>query len=146
MDTTRRFDCCRRRESSSKISKVEEELRLLRQCHEDSGVLEKAVVVSQWTSMLDIVKRHVEKIGLRCVEINGRVPVKLRSDVVSSFNRRDRAPHVMLLSLGAGGVGLNLVGGNHLFLLDMHWNPQLEQQACDRIYRVGQVRDVTIHR
>ena len=41
----------------------------------------------------------------------------------------------MLLSLGAGGVGLNLVGANHLFLLDMHWNPQLEAQACDRIYR-----------
>ena len=53
---------------------------------------------------------------------------------------------VMLLSLGAGGVGLNLVGANHLFLLDMHWNPQLESQACDRIYRVGQTRPVYIHR
>jgi len=41
----------------------------------------------------------------------------------------------MLLSLAAGGVGLNLVGANHLFLLDPHWNPQLESQACDRIYR-----------
>lgn len=72
----------------------------------------------------------------------------------------------MLLSLGAGGVGLNLVGANHLFLLDCHWNPQvsvgefggffwillkllflqLEAQACDRIYRVGQKREVYIHR
>lgn len=52
----------------------------------------------------------------------------------------------MLLSLAAGGVGLNLVGANHLFLLDMHWNPQLEAQACDRIYRVGQTKDVVIHR
>ena len=52
----------------------------------------------------------------------------------------------MLLSLAAGGVGLNLVGANHLFLLDMHWNPQLEAQACDRIYRVGQKRNVTIHK
>jgi hypothetical protein len=42
---------------------------------------------------------------------------------------------VMLLSLAAGGVGLNLVGANHLFMLDMHWNPQMESQACDRIYR-----------
>ena len=41
----------------------------------------------------------------------------------------------MLLSLAAGGVGLNLVGANHLFMLDMHWNPQMESQACDRIYR-----------
>lgn len=52
----------------------------------------------------------------------------------------------MLLSLGAGGVGLNLVGANHLFLLDMHWNPQLESQACDRIYRVGQTKPVVVHR
>ena len=52
----------------------------------------------------------------------------------------------MLLSLGAGGVGLNLIGGNHLFLADLHWNPQLEAQACDRIYRVGQIKPVYIHR
>lgn len=52
----------------------------------------------------------------------------------------------MLVSLCAGGVGINLIGGNHLFLMDMHWNPALEDQACDRIYRVGQHRDVTIHR
>ena len=52
----------------------------------------------------------------------------------------------MLLSLGAGGVGLNLVGANHLFLLDLHWNPQLESQACDRIYRVGQKKEVKVHR
>ena len=51
-----------------------------------------------------------------------------------------------MLSLGAGGVGLNLIGGNHLFLADLHWNPQLEAQACDRIYRVGQKKDVHVHR
>lgn len=53
---------------------------------------------------------------------------------------------VMLLSLTAGGVGLNLVGGNHLLLLDLHWNPQLESQACDRIYRVGQEKPVHIYK
>lgn len=52
----------------------------------------------------------------------------------------------MLISLLAGSVGLNLTGGNHLFLLDMHWNPSLEDQACDRIYRVGQQKDVVIHK
>lgn len=52
----------------------------------------------------------------------------------------------MLLSLNAGGVGLNLIGGNHLFLTDMHWNPQLEAQACDRVFRVGQKKNVHIHR
>lgn len=53
---------------------------------------------------------------------------------------------VMLLSLTAGGVGLNLIGGNHLFLIDLHWNPQLEMQAQDRIYRVGQRKDVNIYK
>lgn len=53
---------------------------------------------------------------------------------------------VMLLSLQAGGVGLNLIGGNHVFLLDMHWNPALEVQASDRCHRVGQTRDVRIHK
>lgn len=72
--------------------------------------------------------------------------MKERGDIVDSFNRAGRGPQVMLLSLGAGGVGLNLVGANHLFLLDLHWNPQLESQACDRVYRVGQKREVTIHR
>lgn len=52
----------------------------------------------------------------------------------------------MLLSLTAGGVGLNLVGGNHLFLVDLHWNPQLEMQAQDRIYRVGQKKNVNVYK
>ncbi len=52
----------------------------------------------------------------------------------------------MLLSLQAGGVGLNLIGGNHVFLLDLHWNPALELQAADRCHRVGQPRDVYIHK
>lgn len=52
----------------------------------------------------------------------------------------------MLLSLTAGGVGLNLIGGNHLIMVDLHWNPALEAQACDRIYRMGQTKTVYIHR
>lgn len=52
----------------------------------------------------------------------------------------------MLLSLTAGGVGLNLIGANYLFLADLHWNPQLEAQAQDRIYRVGQKKPVTIYK
>lgn len=52
----------------------------------------------------------------------------------------------MLLSLTAGGVGLNLIAANHLFLVDIHWNPQLEAQASDRIYRVGQTKPVFIYK
>lgn len=53
---------------------------------------------------------------------------------------------VMLLSLTAGGVGLNLIGGNHLIVMDPHWNPQLELQAHDRIYRMGQKKSVHIYK
>merc|ERR1719323_306075 len=132
--------------TSSKINTVVEELKLLQEKKIKEGVVEKAVIVSQWTSMLNILKVHLKALGIKCAEINGQVQVKLRGGIVEDFNREGAGAEVMLLSLGAGGVGLNLVGANHLFLLDMHWNPQLEAQACDRIYRVGQVRDVTIHK
>ena len=52
----------------------------------------------------------------------------------------------MLLSIRAGGVGLNLIGANHVFMLDMDWNPAVEEQAADRCHRVGQTRDVFIHK
>uniref|UniRef100_A0A8C0Y402 Transcription termination factor 2 n=1 Tax=Cyprinus carpio carpio TaxID=630221 RepID=A0A8C0Y402_CYPCA len=107
---------------------------------------QKSVIVSQWTSMLRIVAVHLEKMGLKFAVIDGTVNPKRRMDLVEEFNTNPKGPQVMLVSLCAGGVGINLIGGNHLFLIDMHWNPALEDQACDRIYRVGQSRDVTIHR
>ena len=131
---------------SSKIDMVMKELQILRKKKVEEGIVEKAVIVSQWTSMLHIVKAHLNGLGMKCAEINGQVPVKHRGDIVEDFNKNQRGAQVMLLSLAAGGVGLNLVGANHLFLLDMHWNPQLEAQACDRIYRVGQTKEVKIHR
>ena len=132
--------------SSSKIDTVVEELKKLAMKKKTGGGIEKAVIVSQWTSMLNIIKLHIKRIGMECAEINGQVQVKIRGNIVEDFNNNQKGPQVMLLSLAAGGVGLNLVGANHLFLLDMHWNPQLEAQACDRIYRVGQAKEVTIHR
>ncbi|KAM4046929.1 transcription termination factor 2 [Anomaloglossus baeobatrachus] len=107
---------------------------------------QKSVVVSQWTSMLKIVALHLKRLGMSYATIDGSISPKVRMDLVEDFNINPRGPQVMLVSLCAGGVGLNLIGGNHLFLMDMHWNPALEDQACDRIYRVGQCKDVVIHR
>ncbi|XP_012585469.1 PREDICTED: transcription termination factor 2 [Condylura cristata] len=106
---------------------------------------QKSVIVSQWTSMLRVVAWHLRRRGLTYDTIDGSVGAKQRMDLVEAFNS-SRNPQVMLISLTAGGVGLNLTGGNHLFLMDMHWNPSLEDQACDRIYRLGQKKDVFIHR
>nr|XP_028582463.1 transcription termination factor 2 isoform X3 [Podarcis muralis] len=125
---------------STKLSHLLEELKAIK------GRSQKAVIVSQWTSMLKIVAVHLEKLSMKYATVDGSVNPKQRMDVVEEFNNNPEGPEVMMISLLAGGVGLNLVGGNHLFLLDMHWNPALEDQACDRIYRVGQQNDVTIHR
>lgn len=126
---------------STKISSLLAELETIRKA---SGS-QKSVIVSQWTSMLKVVALHLKKQGLTYATIDGSVNPKQRMDLVEAFNHSGD-PQIMLISLLAGGVGLNLIGGNHLFLLDMHWNPSLEDQACDRIYRVGQQRDVVIHR
>ncbi|XP_077992870.1 transcription termination factor 2-like [Glandiceps talaboti] len=106
----------------------------------------KTVIVSQWTKMLDVMIYHLKESGFKYCMIKGDVPPKQRAEFVEDFNTNRKGPQVMLVSLRAGGVGLNLIGGNHLFMLDMHWNPALEEQACDRIYRVGQKKDVFIHK
>ncbi|NWS72098.1 TTF2 factor, partial [Crotophaga sulcirostris] len=127
---------------STKIAHLLAELKIIQSNSES----QKSVVVSQWTSMLKVVAVHLQRLGLKYATVDGSVNPKQRMDVVEEFNNNPRGPQVMLVSLLAGGVGLNLTGGNHLFLLDMHWNPALEDQACDRIYRVGQQKDVVIHR
>lgn len=127
---------------STKISAITSELMAIREQRDN----QKSVIVSQWTSMLHIIAVHLRQMGLTYGVIDGTVNPKRRMDVVEEFNTNPKGPQVMLVSLCAGGVGLNLIGGNHLFLIDMHWNPALEDQACDRIYRVGQRKDVTIHR
>ncbi|KAM9686889.1 transcription termination factor 2 isoform 3-T3 [Trichechus inunguis] len=126
---------------STKISSLLAELEAIRR---NSGS-QKSVIVSQWTSLLNVVALHLKRHGVTYATIDGSVNPKQRIDLTEAFNSNSRGPQVMLISLLAGGVGLNLTGGNHLFLLDMHWNPSLEDQACDRIYRVGQQKDVVIH-
>ena len=108
---------------------------------------DKMIVVSQWTSMLDVVGRLLAKRDIAYCEIKGDVKLFTRNEIVEDFNKPDNTQtRVMLLSLTAGGVGLNLIGANRMFLLDIHWNPALEQQCADRIYRVGQKKEVTIYK
>ncbi|XP_059160044.1 transcription termination factor 2-like [Physella acuta] len=131
---------------SSKLHSVLEKLKAIHCSETSKHSLEKSVIVSQWTQMLDIVGQHLDKCGITHNIIQGNIAPKKRMDIVDDFNLNPKGAQVLLLSLKAGGVGLNLVGGNHLFVLDNHWNPALEEQACDRIYRMGQKRDVYIYR
>jgi hypothetical protein len=124
-------------ESSSKVEALLESLEQV------AAEGHKALVFSQWTSLLDLVEPHLEKAGLRSVRLDGRT--RDRAAVVNAF-QADDGPPVMLTSLKAGGTGLNLTAADHVFLLDPWWNPAAEDQAADRAHRIGQERPVLVYR
>jgi SNF2 family DNA or RNA helicase len=103
----------------------------------------KALVFSQWTSLLDLVEPQLRERGVRFTRLDGST--RDRGAVVSEF-QAEAGPPVMLLSLKAGGTGLNLTAADHVFLLDPWWNPAAEDQAADRAHRIGQQRAVLVHR
>ena len=103
----------------------------------------KALVFSQWTSFLDLIEPHLRLAELDYCRLDGAT--RDRGAVVERFQSSD-GPPVMLVSLRAGGVGLNLTAADHVFLLDPWWNPAVEDQAADRAHRIGQDRPVFIYR
>lgn len=106
---------------------------------------ERAVVVSQWTSMLDIVQQACSDANISIVRLDGATPVSKRQEIVDSFNNHGIGS-VFLLSTAAGGAGLNLIGSSKLVLCDSSWNPALDNQAMARIWRDGQKKDCSIYR
>jgi SNF2 family DNA or RNA helicase len=103
----------------------------------------KALVFSQWTSLLDLVEPMLVAEGHKFTRLDGST--KDRAGVVAEF-QDPGGPPVMLLSLKAGGTGLNLTAADHVFLLDPWWNPAAEDQAADRAHRIGQDKPVMVYR
>jgi SNF2 family DNA or RNA helicase len=103
----------------------------------------RALVFSQWTSLLDLIEPHLEAAGFGFVRLDGSTLD--RAGVVAQF-QADGGPPVMLLSLKAGGTGLNLTAADHVFLVDPWWNPAVEDQAADRAHRIGQDKSVMVYR
>lgn len=103
----------------------------------------KALVFSQWTALLDRVEPHMQIAGIDFVRLDGST--RDRASVVHRFQDAS-GPPVMLVSLRAGGIGLNLTAADHVFLLDPWWNPAVEDQAADRAHRIGQDRPVLVSR
>ena len=103
----------------------------------------RALVFSQWTQLLDLVEPSLREGGISFLRLDGKS--KNRADIVDAFMQND-GPPVLLMSLKAGGVGLNLTAADHVFLLDPWWNPAAEDQAADRAHRIGQTRKVLVHR
>ena len=121
-------------------SKVE---RLVDALEELLGEGHRALVFSQWTSFLDKVEPHLQSRQIRFGRLDGSTVD--RAGVVREFQSED-GPPVLLLSLKAGGTGLNLTAADHVFLLDPWWNPAAEDQAADRAHRIGQDKPVMIYR
>jgi superfamily II DNA or RNA helicase len=124
-------------ESSSKIE------RLLEALEESVSEGHKALVFSQWTSFLDLVEPALRQAGIAFTRLDGSTVD--RGAVVNKFQDVN-GPPVMLVSLKAGGTGLNLTAADHVFLLDPWWNPAVEDQAASRAHRIGQDRPVMVHR
>jgi superfamily II DNA or RNA helicase len=124
-------------ESSSKVDLLLEFLdEVLSEGH-------KALIFSQWTSFLDLIEPHLNKADIAFTRLDGST--RDRASVVSSF-QSDDGPPVLLASLKAGGLGLNLTAADHVFILDPWWNPAAEDQAADRAHRIGQNRPVMVYR
>lgn len=103
----------------------------------------KIVVFSQWTSMLDLIGVTLNRSGVASARLDGSMTRKDREKSVICFKENAKTS-VMLMSLKAGGVGLNLVWATHVFIIDPWWNPAVEEQAIDRVHRIGQKREVTV--
>ncbi len=103
----------------------------------------KALVFSQFVQLLQLVKQRLDKESIRYAYLDGST--KNRAEVVSTF-QNDDACEVFLISLKAGGFGLNLTAADYVFILDPWWNPAVETQAIDRAHRIGQERPVFAYR
>jgi superfamily II DNA or RNA helicase len=127
-------------QTAERSSKVERLLEALEEAVADGH---KALVFSQWTSLLDRVEPHLRAADIAFTRLDGST--RDRGAVVSGF-QSESGPPVMLVSLKAGGTGLNLTAADHVFLLDPWWNPAVEDQAADRAHRIGQDRPVMVYR
>jgi hypothetical protein len=101
------------------------------------------LIFSQWVSFLDIISSTLHTEGIEHLRLDGTT--KNRQNIVDAFQRPD-GPSVMLISLKAGGVGLTLTRAQHVYLMDPWWNPAVEEQAADRVHRIGQKNPVFIYK
>jgi SNF2 family DNA or RNA helicase len=123
--------------ASAKLDRLEADLE------ECAASGRKAIVFSQWVEAIEKLRGRLDRFGP--LEYHGRVPAKRRDGVIQQF-RDDPRSSVLLMSYGAGSVGLNLQFASYVFLFDRWWNPAVEDQAINRAHRIGAAGPVTVTR
>ncbi len=101
----------------------------------------KLLVFSQFTEMLSIIRTALLNAGIKFSYLDGSTPLSQRKDQVRNFQDNETIK-VFLISLKAGGVGLNLTAADYVYMVDPWWNPAAEQQAIDRTHRIGQTKKI----
>ncbi len=120
--------------------------RLRELCEEIASRQDKVLVFTQYREITDALARHLAGVfGQEGVTLHGGTPVGKRRELVDAF-QRDAGPPFFVLSLKAGGTGLNLTAASHVIHFDRWWNPAVENQATDRAFRIGQKRNVMVHK
>ena len=108
---------------------------------------DRALLFTQFAEWGHLLKSYMEsKWKFEVPFLYGGTSKKDRQEMVDRFQEDPRGPQLFLLSLKAGGIGLNLTRANHVFHLDRWWNPAIENQATDRAYRIGQTNNVLVHK
>jgi non-specific serine/threonine protein kinase len=105
----------------------------------------KALVFSQFLGMLSLIREKLVELGVRFEYFDGSTSAVDREKAIQSFQKNDEV-RVFLISLKAGGVGLNLTAADYVYIVDPWWNPAVEQQAIDRTHRIGQTKNIFAYR
>jgi len=105
----------------------------------------KSIIFSQWTTMLDLIEDPLSESQFKYVRLDGTMSQSQREQSINQFNNNSEVT-IFLISMKAGGLGLNLTAASNVFLLDPWWNPATEDQAIDRVHRIGQNRPVFVTR
>jgi SNF2 family DNA or RNA helicase len=122
-------------------------MRLTEMLEEALQVDDRVLVFSQYAEMGEMLKQHLQdNFGQEVLFLHGGVNKDRREKMVHRFQNDADGPQIFILSLKAGGVGLNLTRANQVFHFDRWWNPAVENQATDRAFRIGQTRNVQVHK
>jgi SNF2 family DNA or RNA helicase len=121
--------------------------RLSEMLEEAVTVGDRVLIFTQFAEMGHLLKKHLqERLGVATMFLYGGSPAKKRAAMIERFQEEPNGPPIFILSLKAGGTGLNLTQANHVFHFDRWWNPAVEDQATDRAFRIGQKRNVQVHK